>query len=84
MQCMIKKATKVELLKTILALVDRKLDINKYFYEVEENEIIFSNLDIKQLEKTFKRISSAMNNFYKKEAIKGFSKYIGLSQIKTW
>ena len=47
-----KSNQKVELAgRQLLALVDRKLDINKYFYEVEENEIIFSNLDIKQLEK---------------------------------
>ena len=47
-----KSNQKVELAgRQLRALVDRKLDINKYFYEVEENEIIFSNLDIKQLEK---------------------------------
>lgn len=43
---------KVELAgRQLLALFDRKLDINKYFYDVEEDDVIFSNLDIDQLEK---------------------------------
>lgn len=47
-----KSNQKVELAgRQLLALFDRKLDINKYFYEVEENEIIFSSLNVKKLEK---------------------------------
>ena len=42
--------------RQLLALADRKIDIEKYFLNVEEDEIIFSSLNIKKLEKDIKKI----------------------------